>query len=213
MIMAKVKKYYVVWEGHEPGVYDNWTICQRQIKNYPNAKYKSFTSRVDAESALLDDYREHYKTGIKSKSKPHFLDFKDEIIKDSIAVDAACSGANGPMEYQGVDTFTGGLLFKKGPYLDGTNNVGEFLALVHAMAHMYNIKNNTCAIYSDSRTAMAWVRKKKANTTLKLSANNAILFNLISRAEQWLKNHKIPNKIIKWNTKKWGEIPADFGRK
>jgi len=212
--MAKKKKYYVVWQGHEPGVYTDWKKCQRQISNFPGALYKSFESLSAAEDALYDDYRKYYGKGEKSKSsKPNFMDFKDEIITDSIAVDAACSGANGPMEYQGVDTFTGVLLFKKGPYQDGTNNVGEFLALVHAMAHMYNIKNTSCAIYSDSRTAMAWVRNRKAKTTLKRTSRNEILFSLIDRAEKWLKTHHVVNQIVKWETKKWGEIPADFGRK
>lgn len=211
--MAKVKKFYVVWEGVEPGVYSNWNICQRQIRNFPGAKYKSFTSKESAEKAYQEDYRLHYNTGAKTKRKPKFTDFVSEIIANSISVDAACSGANGPMEYQGVDTFTGAILFKKGPYQNGTNNVGEFLALVHAMAHMNKINNTSCAIYSDSRTAMAWVRKRKANTTLKLTSNNAILFHLIDRAEVWLKNNKIPNRIVKWDTKRWGEIPADFGRK
>ena len=208
----KTKKYYVVWEGHEPGVYEDWVSCQRQIKNFPSAKFKSFSSLKEAEEAFYDDYRNYI--GNKDKvSKPHFLDFKEEILTDSICVDAACSGANGPMEYRGVDTFTGGLIFHKGPYPDGTNNVGEFLALVHAMAHLWKIGNKTCAIYSDSRTAMAWVRKKKANTTLTKTSRNQVLFDLMARAENWLKNNRIPNQILKWNTKKWGEIPADFGRK
>ncbi len=210
--MAKTKKYYVVWEGHEPGVYDDWKKCKRQIDGFPGAKYKSFKSMNAAESAYNDSYKEHYNTKGKN-SKPDFMSFKEEIEEDSISVDAACSGANGPMEYQGVDTFTGAVLFKKGPFPDGTNNVGEFLALVHAMAFMHNIDNKVTAIYSDSRTAMAWVRKKKANTTLKRTINNEILFSLIERAEKWIKANKIPNKILKWNTKKWGEIPADFGRK
>ena len=209
--MAKPKnKFYVVWEGHEPGIYDNWKDCQRQTINFSGAKYKGFPTKAAAESAYLDNYKEHYSTQSK---KPVFLDFREEIIQDSICVDAACSGAYGPMEYQGVDTFTQDLLFKKGPFSDGTNNVGEFLALVHAMAFLAKINNTSCAIYSDSRTAIAWVRKKKANTTLKQTPRNAILFDLIARAEKWIKTHQIPNQILKWNTKKWGEIPADFGRK
>lgn len=212
--MAKTKKFYVVWQGHQSGIYDNWSECKNQIKGFPNAKYKSFMSLAEAQLAFRDSYTNHYNYGAQKKSKKTSIaQFNNEIIKDSIAVDAACSGANGPMEYQGVVTVTGQLLFRKGPYQDGTNNVGEFLGLVHAMAYLQNQKNTTTAIYSDSRTAMAWVRKKKANTTLKRTGKNDDLFTLISRAEIWLKANPFPNKILKWETKTWGEIPADFGRK
>ncbi|MCW8980269.1 MAG: ribonuclease H, partial [Altibacter sp.] len=68
-------------------------------------------------------------------------------------------------------------------------------------------------IYTDSRIAMGWVKRKKCNTKLKQTAKNAYLFELVSRAEQWLKNNSYSTKIVKWETKAWGEIPADFGRK
>ena len=32
--MAKQKKYYVIWKGHMPGIYDEWTKAQEQIKGY-----------------------------------------------------------------------------------------------------------------------------------------------------------------------------------
>ena len=33
------------------------------------------------------------------------------------------------------------------------------------------------------------------------------------RATKWLKENNYSATIKKWETKKWGEIPADFGRK
>lgn len=52
-----------------------------------------------------------------------------------------------------------------------------------------------------------------AKTTLAPTPENAKLLSLVKRAETWLANNSYPNRIIKWNTEKWGEIPADFGRK
>jgi ribonuclease HI len=35
----------------------------------------------------------------------------------------------------------------------------------------------------------------------------------MERAEKWLLSNEFSNEILKWETKAWGEIPADFGRK
>ena len=130
----------------------------------------------------------------------------------SIAVDAASSGNPGVMEYQGVDTKTKKKLFKQGPFEQGTNNIGEFLALVHGLAFLKQQKSDRI-IYTDSRIAMGWVRKKTCKTKLKPNAKNVIVFKLIERAEKWLASNSYNTPIVKWETKAWGEIPADFGRK
>jgi ribonuclease HI len=117
------------------------------------------------------------------------------------------------MEYQGVDTKTKEKIFHQGPFLMGTNNIGEFLAIVHALALFKQKGLNNRPIYSDSVTAMGWVKKKKANTNLEQNAKTAKLYELIQRAENWLQQNNYSNPIIKWETENWGEIPADFGRK
>jgi len=116
------------------------------------------------------------------------------------------------MEYRGVDTQTQRQLFHQGPFDQATNNVGEFLALVHGLAFLKKEKSDRI-IYSDSRTAIGWVKKKKCNTKLQKTTKNEVIFELISRAELWLKNNSYSSFIVKWETKAWGEIPADFGRK
>ncbi|MCL4128224.1 UNVERIFIED_CONTAM: hypothetical protein GTU68_014842 [Idotea baltica] len=196
----KKKKFYVVWNGVTPGIYKSWDQCNRQIKGYPGALYKSYDSEVEANEA--------YQSGPTkvSLSKP-------EITATDIAVDAACSGNPGKMEYQGVRIKDGELLFHYGPVLKGTNNIGEFLAIVHALAMLEQERAPRTKIYSDSRIAMGWIKKKKANTKLQHNTRTAPLFKLIGRAERWLKDHQIKHDIVKWETKKWGEIPADFGRK
>lgn len=207
----KKKKYYVVWKGHDTGVFDSWETCKKLIKNYPGALYKSFKSEQEAKSAFHENHSNHIGHK-KRKVTPSSGVFSKAIIKDSFSVDAACSGNPGLMEYQGVHTHDKTLLFHQGPFKQGTNNVGEFLAIVHALA--FCKKNNlSTLIYTDSRTAMAWVRKKFAKTNLKESKANPVLLELIERAETWLKENEYPNKIVKWDTDNWGEIPADFGRK
>ncbi len=211
--MAKGKKYYVVWEGNNPGIYNSWTECQLQIKGYPNARYKSFKTEAEAVAAFRGNYEDAIERGGKTKSKVTQIpdSEKEKIVWNSIAVDAACSGNPGAMEYQGVNTGDGSQIFHQ-QFKLGTNNIGEFLAIVHALA-MLKKQGKDTPIYTDSRTAMAWVRNRKANTKLKRTASTAHLYELIGRAETWLKNNSYSNKILKWDTDNWGEIPADFGRK
>ncbi|WP_234734673.1 ribonuclease H1 domain-containing protein [Tellurirhabdus bombi] len=211
--MAKSPKYYVVWKGRQKGVYDNWDDCQAQIQNFPGALYKSFESRTVAEKALGEKPHVHFQGGAKSTvGKQSKLAVIGQPIRDSIAVDAAWNTASGAMEYQGVHATSKQLLFHQGPYADGTNNIGEFLAIVHALAWLKQ-RGSSLPIYSDSRTAISWVLKKRANTKLEETPNNAVLFELLDRAETWLQDNTYPNKILKWETEHWGENPADFGRK
>ena len=206
------KKYYVVWEGNNVGVFDSWKECQLQIKGYPNARYKSFKNKEEAVAAFRGNFSDFI--GKEKKAKKQISEeARANIIWKSIAVDAACSGNPGDMEYRGVDTASGDEIFRIGVFKQGTNNIGEFLALVHGLAYLQKIEAFDMPIYSDSRTAMAWVRNKKVKTTLKKSRVNAKMFDLIERGEQWLKKNSYKNPILKWNTEEWGEIPADFGRK
>ncbi len=209
--MAKKKKYYAVWEGHETGVFDNWKDCERAIKGYPAAKYKSFDNKAQAQAALGGNYWKHVGNNTKKPAAAN-PSAGGGPLSESISVDAAYSSASKDMEYQGVYTKDKSVIFRVGPLPKGTNNVGEFLALVHALA-LCKQRNINLPIYTDSMTAMAWIRNKKAKTTLKEEPANEKLFDYIDRAENWLKNNTWKNKILKWDTENWGEIPADFGRK
>ncbi len=213
--MAKNVKYYVVWAGVKPGVYDNWKSCEAQVKGYPDARYKSFPTRKEAETAYKEASQDHIRprSSIHLKQSTSARSVSQQIIKESISVDAACSGNPGIMEYRGVYTNTKEELFHMGPFPEGTNNIGEFLAIVHALARLANQGDATTPIYSDSRTAQGWVKAGKARTKLAQNRRNHQLFELIERAEKWLKTHSWKNQVLKWETKQWGEIPADFGRK
>lgn len=140
------------------------------------------------------------------------LPLHNDVRANAIAVDAACSGNPGPMEYQGIDLRTGYRVFHFGP-LHGTNNIGEFLAIVHALALLQQQGRNDVTIYSDSYNAILWVSKCKCKTKLERTPQTEPLFQIIERAERWLATHSYYNPVVKWETKKWGEVPADFGRK
>ena len=208
------KKYYVVWEGRLPGIYLSWDECKAQTEGFPTAKFKSFETQKEAETAFSKDW----KTYQKEKYREEQLLLKssgmlyDKPILESISVDAAWNSVTKDMEYRGVYTRTGQLLFHQGPFQGATNNIGEFLAIIHGLAYLQQ-KNNNMPIYTDSITAISWVRNKKHKSVLAPTEQNQIIFELLQRAENWLANNYFTNRIIKWNTKVWGEIPADFGRK
>lgn len=210
----KKQKFYVVWYGNPAGIFGSWKECQLSIKGVSGAQYMSFDTFEEAKKAYNKEYADYKGKGSKKKktlTTTEKAKYGDPNLY-SIAVDAASSGNPGLMEYRGVDTQTHKQLFHQGPFKQGTNNVGEFLALVHGLAYLKK-KGSDRILYTDSRIAMGWVKKKKCNTKLKRSAKNEVLFELITRAEAWLQKNSYNTVIVKWETKAWGEIPADFGRK
>lgn len=210
---TKKKKYYVVWKGSKTGILESWLECKESIHGFKGAEYKSFKTLEMAKKAYSDTYENYKGKGVvESLLTNEELELIGKPDLNSVAVDAACSGNPGLVEYQCVETRSKELIFHYGPLDDSTNNVGEFLGLVHTLAHMAKI-NDKRPIYSDSKIAIGWVRDKTYKTKLERNKKNEKSFQLMDRAVLWLKNNEIQNEILKWHTKAWGEIPADFGRK
>ena len=217
------KKYYVVWTGRHPGVYDDLNDAMEQVDDYPGASFKSYASAQEASDAFRKGTARSDRNdvgglrlnaqrhNIPEAGKPDYMQFP-EIDLNGWAVDAACAGNPGRMEYRGVELMTGREIFRIGPFEKSTNNIGEFLAIVHALALMANLGERH-TIYSDSVTGMSWVRNRKVKTQLKRDASTEKSFQMMERALSWLNTHSYDVKIRKWDTDRWGEVPADFGRK
>lgn len=222
--MAKKNKFYVIWRGRKTGIFESWAECKVEIDGFDGAQYKGYPTLHEAQQARSQSYWQAIGKAPQnqidttcshtSKSNQYNASSSSQInpIIPSISVDAACSGNPGLMEYRGVVTASKQEIFRLGPYPDATNNIGEFLALVHGLA-LLKQHDNPMPIYSDSVTAMAWVRNKKCKTSLARTEANIPVFDLIARAERWLNNNHYHTQILKWPTEIWGEIPADFGRK
>ena len=224
--MAKKQKYYVVWQGKKPGIYTDWEACKEQVVGVQGAQYKSFDSMQEAEQAI----RLPYKSVVSSNTSPASKVSQTSVltidengmtaikpgtenapILDALAVDAACSGNPGIMEYQGIYIPTRTQVFHYRAER-GTNNIGEFLAIVHGLSYLKKHHLNQI-IYSDSANAISWVRQKQCKSKLAEDASTAELWDYIHRAENWLRTNSYTTEIRKWDTDHWGEIPADFGRK
>ena len=206
------KKFYVVWKGRKTGIFDSWDECKAQVDGFAEAKYKGFPTITAAEAAFKAGFQGFKEAPAAYQNSLNLAEGSPRPIENAIAVDAACAGNPGKMEYRGVFVATGTEVFKSPVFENGTNNIGEFLAIVHCLA--WQQKNNlNYPIYSDSLNGQKWVREGVCKTKLTPSKCNAVIFNLIQRAENWLKNNDFRVPIYKWRTELWGEIPADFGRK
>ncbi len=230
--MNFTKRYYAVFKGRHPGVYDDFNDAMEQVDGYEGAVFKSYASPEEAAEAyrrgavresaselgnlLLNAsrHKDHSPTEGRRAGKPGETDYFTfpEIDLRGWAVDASCLGNPGVLEYRGVELMTGKELFRIGPFPKGTNNIGEFLAIVHALALMAR-NGETHTVYSDSVSGMAWVRNRRIKTQLPRNAETEQLFRMVERAMAWLNTHRYDAKILKWDTDRWGEIPADFGRK
>jgi ribonuclease HI len=204
------QKYYVVWKGRKRGIFSSWQECSAVVNGYVGAEYMAFASRALAKQAFRGRYAD-YRDGQRRAAKLSRAG-GDGPAADSIAVDAACSGNPGPMEYRGVHVGKGREIFRQGPIAGGTNNIGEFLAIVHAIAHLAKDKLDW-PVYSDSVPAIRWVQEKHCKTKLPRTEDTQAVYILIARAQDWLRENSYPNEVRKWKTEKWGESPADFGRK
>jgi ribonuclease HI len=213
-MVDKKKKFYVVWKGKTPGIYTTWDECSKQVAGFPGAQYKSFSTIAEAELAFQQKPERILFSGKeKAEKKTSSKISSSSPLPVCIVVDAAWNSVQKDMEYQGIFFHTGKRIFHLGPLPNGTNNIGEFLAIVHALGYCKKHDLNDMPIYSDSRNAIGWVKQKKCKTNLELSAKTKHIHDLIQRAESWLHHNHYKNKVLKWETAFWGENPADFGRK
>jgi ribonuclease HI len=211
--MPSKQKFYVVWKGRKQGVFRTWEECKAQVDHYAGARYKAFATYREAEEAFRDPRGRQAPVAVRpGKDTGTGRIPAGQSLPESYAVDAACSGNPGVLEYRCIHTGTGAEIFREGPFENGTNNIGEFLAIVDALRRLKN-DNSAMPVYSDSKVAIGWVRKGRCGTKHGRTAENADLFRRIEEAEAWLRTHSYDNDIRKWYTDAWGEIPADFGRK
>jgi len=203
-------KYYVVWKGRRTGIFTDWESCAAGVDGFPGAQFKAFATLQEAERALAGGYADY---AGRPASSQKWLFAPHPPIADSYVVDAACSGSPGRLEWRGLHLASGEQVFHRGPFEHGTNNVGEFLAILDALV-LLEKHRLSLPVYSDSGTAIAWVRRGKCNTNLQPDGPNAPLFDLVARLEGWLRLHpEGVGRLIRWDTRAWGENPADFNRK
>jgi ribonuclease HI len=214
----KLVKFYVVWVGHTPGVFQDYADCLRSVTGYANAKFKSYMSYEEATRAFE---RGPIQTGdgdaiannrMAKEPTNFFVNGPEKPIEDSLVVDASCLQNPGSIEFQGIHLASRERKFHVGRLSEGTNNMGEYLAIVFALAYLWQL-NSSIAIYSDSKTALWWAREKGHGSKQPQNNTNKEVFEQLDWADNWLKTHRYHNPLLKWKIRWWGENPADFGHK
>jgi ribonuclease HI len=211
---APKKKFYIVWNGSRPGVYSTWSECEGVTKGVKGAKFKSFPTRVAAERAFRDGATAHWGKG-KTKTKKSTVRKASvgEPIPGSLCVDAAWNSVTKVMEYRGVWLDDGSVVFAEGPFEAATNNIGEFLAVVQALEYLSD-RDSEAAVYTDSKTAMSWVRKRLVRSeSIQLGKTSKEIEHMVEAALKWMKGNPQRSRVLKWETQVWGDVPADYGRK
>lgn len=206
-------KIYVVWEWKQTWIFDSWESCKNSVNWFSNAKYKSFSNKENAEIAFKK-WREFYynKSGKTVKIKDNLETIKEHIpfFSKWIAVDAACSENPWKMEYRWINLSTWEEIFHE-KFKIWTNNIWEFLAIVHWLKYIWD---NDMIVYSDSKIGISWVKQWKCKTQFThIWPESYAISNAIKNAELWLAENSIKHDILKWDTEKRWEIPADFWRK
>lgn len=139
--MAK-QKWYVVWHGHEPGIYTTWAECQRQTKGVSGAKFKSFPSQAEAQAAYANGGRSSspgHASAPKAKRTSNGSTPKAGVTLPPVAVEIFCDGACEPNPGpagSGLAVYRQGRLdaLYYGRYTEqGTNNTAELHALHEAL--------------------------------------------------------------------------------
>jgi len=171
------KKFYVVWQGRQTGIFSDWDTCKKQVDAFPSAKYKSFKTRQEAEAAFTGN-------GVSSSSKSNTSPAKkksssksiktytaDEIaampLDTKIFTDGGCEpnpgkAGSGVAVYRdnAVDELWYGLYSP-----NGTNNSAELNALHQAliMAKAEIDKGKSVGVFCDSQYAIQCVTQWAIN--------------------------------------------------
>jgi ribonuclease HI len=161
------QKYYVVWQGRETGIFNDWASCKKQIDHFPGARYKSFTTQQEAQAAFKAGVGKSTTTtksvsngfkkapGIKTYTE---ADIKAIQVDTKIYTDGGCEPNPGKAG-SGMAVYRNEQLAELwyGLYNPhGTNNTAELNALCQAMrmAEQELKHKRSVVIFCDSKYAI-----------------------------------------------------------
>ncbi|MGH7826700.1 MAG: viroplasmin family protein [Candidatus Binatia bacterium] len=167
------QKFYVVWSGRQTGVFTDWATTQRAVDKYAGARFKSFSTRAEAEQAFCRDGYASIspKTPSRQKASPPDSDHSAAHSSQQFDVSIYCDGACEPNPGNagsGIVVYRAGELAQLwfGLYNPmGTNNTAELNALYHAlrMAEAEIKTGNTVEVCSDSAYSINCIRSWAPN--------------------------------------------------
>ncbi len=176
------KKYYAVQRGRVPGIYATWSDCEKQVKGFSGAVYKSFTSESEAQVFMghgrtpvaqmsnletvqhiggAEKIPAQQSTGVEQRvvieqnSGAELVAYIDGSFDKRLGT----VGAGGIMFFNGVEkTFSFGT--KDPQFTEFWNVAGELLAAMHVMQYAVDNSISSCALYYDYMGIEMWATKK-----------------------------------------------------
>lgn len=142
-----------------------------------------------------------------------------------IAVDASMRGgktgaSNGVIEWRVVDLVTGHEIHRSNIYPQGTISLAELLAIYDGLKFFMdaNLHNEEFPfLYTDSKVAYEWANGRPIKSSLPVNEATGPLWSMVWSDQGWAElpevRDVIKDKLRMWNTKEWGENPADLGYK
>lgn len=213
--MAK-NKFYVVWKGRDTGIFTSWSEVNELIKGFSGAEYKSYADQETAElefSLGSPKGRSNDENHTTTKLKEEPSDDHKAPDHECLTVDGSYLGGKKIMQYRCVWNQSKEEVFSTKPIEGGNQNIAEFLALVGAMKYRVSTKQYDLHIYSDSQTALSWVRNCKIKSSYDLSQLDEVVQERIYGALKFIAKSGVRKNLYKWDSALWGDIPADYGRK
>ncbi len=204
------KKFYVVWQGRQTGIFTDWDTCKKQVDAFPAAKYKSFKTRQEAEAAFSGN-----PTPAASKSAGSPV--KKKSTRQTVKTYTAAEIAAMPLDTKiytdgGCDPNPGqagsGIAVYRNDVVDelwyglyepnGTNNTAELNALHQAliMAADEVNKDRSVAIFCDSKYSIQCVTQWAVNWEEKgWKKQGGEIKNLELIKEMFALHQQLKNKI------------------
>ena len=192
--MKTNKPYYVVWQGHRPGVYDTWTECKAQITGFDRPQYKKFSTRYQAFHAYQKG--SSYRENLRASDLPVFE-------KKSILINASTDTQRNLTSYYGLYLNSNRRMFSN-TISSADKRIGLFLAAVKALSILH--KHRTLLpVYTESLEIISAVKDKRF-VALNPQAESAKVNLYVRVALAWLEKHP-PPPLLHWNAAYWGELP------
>jgi len=199
------QSYYVVWQGHAPGIYQKWPDCRKQIENYPEPRYKKFESLDEANHAYRKGI-EHYR---KRKSGPQKMSRRaPKFRRDSLLVHTKVQGES--MQINATYLKNNQKIF----FVDfqrGNPEIGQFLATVKALK-LLRKRSPTMPVYVPSLKVLNAINHKFLYDPYLGQRHihdpwHEKLRECMFAAINWLKRNDYQNPVLHWNSTYWGEPP------
>ncbi len=189
-------KYYAVKLGRQTGIFETWGEAEAQVKGFPNAKFKSFSSFEEAKSYLEDSNQSQSSSLVEYEAYVDGSFDKNKNIYGSGVVIIKNNEVIEKISFSGSDE----------KYIESYQIAGEVKAALRAMEWAVNHNISSIAIYYDYEGIRSWALGEwKTNKSVSrdykvkydsLSSQVKVYFNKV-KAHSGVKFNELADQLAK----------------